>query len=429
MSHRDRTLLSLLILTACLSAGCNTRPTPPRRVWHDDPVKTLQVDPADAEERVAVATAETARRRYAQNLQALQSYYQTIGDITKAEWAGREIKNLQETQTFTWTNLPPVENPPAPPNDADERTLVEMTLTSRRAYHDDVDTLARYYETSGQEFKAWGIHNMQARFHPEETFMYLYNVELPAQDLRPTTIYPKANDLYDRALARYRQAVQARPLVGYEKLREALVLFDRVIREYPSSTRIPQTAYYIGKIYGEFFDEHYLATLWYKRALMFDKSAPLPVRYDLAWQYDEFLDDPPKAIAWYKAAMMYEPWFDSEFRFAEKRLEHLIKNLPAGTPEPQAAPQTPPAEAPRAPLPPAENIPTLRPGPEARKPAPRPQPASPPPAEASPEPPPVTPRPLPGTQPAPIAAAPRLRSERNQSLQGGHHASSARYAR
>ncbi|RKY24735.1 MAG: hypothetical protein DRP83_07220 [Planctomycetota bacterium] len=315
---------------ALVVAGCNAKPATPRTKWYKQSIKTLAVDQGNAAEVAAVGKMESARLRYRRNISALQDYYNGIGNIQKALWASRELKNLDEAQEFQWVGLAPASGPATAPAQAREdaasqsqRELVENLIASRKTYILAVDGLAKLYEKAGDDFKAYVIHTTQSRFRPERTYMYLLDVEVPSKNLQPIKVYPAANRLYEEALALYKQGSSVPALANYDKQRRALKLFKQLIKQYPDSTRIALAAFYIAEIYKEYFGEHYLAVLWYERAWTWDPYIAAPVRFQAALQYDIHLDEKEKAMELYKASQKLEPYYENNHRYCKQRIREL----------------------------------------------------------------------------------------------------------
>ena len=262
-------------------------------------------------------------------LSDLQSYYERIGEHQRARWAVKEQKNLAETQDFYFEGV----SEPAPPvrgsmDPASEEYLVENMVTARNAYRKAADELAQYYEERPEDFKAFMIHTMQARFHPEETYDYLFRVILPPDNLEPVEVIPLADEMYYRAEQLHIEGRQIPAAADYEKQRESLKLFRELIRQYPTSTKIAMAAYYIGEIYKEYFREHYLATLWYERSWTWDPYVPKPARFQAAVQFDLNLHDRARAVELYKACLEFEPYYPSHVQFATERVEKLQAKIP-----------------------------------------------------------------------------------------------------
>jgi len=334
--------ITIVLLCAVVGAGCNVRPDTPSVKWYESSIKVLDLDAGDPKEATLVADVETARRNYLNAIEALAAFYEEIGDLQKTQWAKRELMNLEKVQEFTWGGLDPMlVKPTLLPSGKNQHDLVENVLLARQQYRLAVDKLAEYYETK-DEFKAHVVHVMQERFHPEDTFMYFLTAELPPQNLKPTRIYPKANQLYEKAKQLYLEGSRLPAMADYDKQREALTLFHRLVRNYPDSTRIALSAFYIGEIYKEYFREHYLAVLWYERALMWDPLVPKPVRFQAAVQYDFNLDDKINALEYYKAAVSKEPWFKSNRDYSLGRIKEIEKILAQRKPlEEEAEPAEP----------------------------------------------------------------------------------------
>lgn len=316
-----------------VTAGCNTRPSTPTETWYGKPTRFIDVNSQNQAEGKAVITYAEARRRYYRALVALVNYYTTIGDVQKNQWAETELDNLKETQTFAWRGI---EIPPAKETRSkqqiSERMLVENVVDARAAYLDSLDKLAQMYEKNNEEFKAYVIHVTQQRFHPEETFMYLRSATLPPMDLVPCKVIPAANELYEKALSLYQQGAKIPALADYDKERQALEMFMKMIDDYPQSTRIAMAAYYIAEIYKEYFKEHYLAAQWYERAMAWDPRVAAPVRFQCAVQYDFNLGQRDKALSLYKAALKLEPYYPSHVRYCTQRIEELERELQGGQP-------------------------------------------------------------------------------------------------
>ena len=312
-------------------AGCNSKPSTPKTKWHKSSIKTLDVDPGNQAEVAAAGKVEAARLRYRSNLAALLDYYNSIGNVQKSLWASRELKNLDEAQEFDWGGISPASQPtsaPAPAPDAknpEERELVENITSSRKTYILAVDDLAKLYEQADEEFKAYVIHTMQTRFRPERTYYYLLDIQVPSKNLEPVRMYPKADELYNEALALHQAGSKVPGFADYRKQRRALTLFKQIIRQFPDSTKIALAAFYIGEIYKEYFDEHYLAALWYERAWTWDPYVSAPVRFQAALQYDIHLDEKEKAMELYKASLKLEPYYDSNTRYCGQRIRELQK--------------------------------------------------------------------------------------------------------
>lgn len=334
---------------AALLPGCATlgrlvdRPPSPPRTSNYHKVDKLDISSAPQAERNAATALESARRYYRHRLQVLAGYYSSIGDATKLTWARRELKNLDNVQTFEWVGVEQGE--PLKGEDvagADERLLVEMTVTARRNYLDALASLRKYYESTGASFRMKLARNMEDRFDPVRTYMYFLSAEIPGPDLRPKAVIPEADKLFKQALDLYRSGKILPAVTNYAKERRALVLFRKLVQNYPTSNTIAEAAYYIGEIYKEYFREYVRAVHWYERAWQWDPNIMLPARFQCATVYDFHLQMKSKAVACYRAAIAHEQFRRNNVRYANQRIEELTGKPPLveEAPKPSAAPSS-----------------------------------------------------------------------------------------
>ena len=337
------------ILTAgiCLCAavgGCTwwasitRQPPPPPRDAKGRSVKVLDLSAAAAEEVDAAVKLEEARVNYRYRLTVLQGHYTQVGYMTKLTWAQRELENLDQAQTFTWVGMANV----APPKgesiaDADERLLVEYVVTARRAYVAAAEALREYYQAKGATFKAGMIRNMQARLDPIRVYMYFLAAEIPPEDLRPSAVLPEADQLYARALQLHQSGKMIPGLTDYDKQRHALVLFRKLVDQYPTSNKIARAAYYIGEIYKEYYQEHVRSVHWYRRAWQWDPNITLPARFQAATVYDLHLQTKDEAAECYRGAILHEQFNASNVRYSHQRYKELT-----GRPAIVTTPKEPP---------------------------------------------------------------------------------------
>jgi len=256
-----------------------------------------------------------------------ERYYASVGNGDKLTWARRELENLRGAQAFSFKGLPEI-NPPEGESlvNADEHLLVEYVVAARREYLQAVENLLAFYEARGKALRARFIRNLQARFDPVRTYMYFLDAEIPGPDLRPVGVIPQADEMFAQAYRLFRQGkgiLQTFLTTDYQKERQALELFQSLIRQYPNSTKIALSAYYIGEIYKEYFNENVRAVHWYQRAWQWDPALPKPARFQAATVYDIRLHNFEKAVELYEQAIQHEQFNQSNVTFAARRIREL----------------------------------------------------------------------------------------------------------
>ncbi|MFW6132524.1 MAG: tetratricopeptide repeat protein [Planctomycetota bacterium] len=312
-----------LLLGGVLS-GCDQPPSPPRTAdWNVPDV--LSVPPANDAERRAVVDYEKARVNYAYRLQVLREYFRKYGQMDRWEWAGRELENLRRAQTFRWEGIPEITPPSGESIEgADAEALVELAVTARRRWLDELDELiAIYRERDPGGYKARRVANVRERFDPVRTYMYFLSAEIPGAELEPVTVISAADELYDEALRLYRRGQIGPGITDYDKQRRALRKFRKLVETYPDSTKIALAAFYIAEIYKEYFQEHVRAVHWYQRAWQWDPNVTRPARYHAALLYDIHLHNPAKAVELYRASIEHDPEDPGRDEAARRRIEEL----------------------------------------------------------------------------------------------------------
>ncbi len=319
--------ISVLVLCP-IFIGCNDRPWTLGDRWYNPVEDDFEVNTEDPAEVQAVTGFQRDYIQYRQSLVQLKAFYDAKGDYQRREWAEKERKNLDRAHNVDWEGIGEVSaESPVPSADLEEDEIVEIVISSRNDYLDSLDRLASMLESREDEHRAYVIQNILRRFHPEETYMYLLSAEVPPENLRPMEVIPEANELYLQALELHRKGRKVPAAADYEKERKALVLLKRLVRNYPKSTRIAHAAFYIGEIYKEYFREHYLAVKWYERALQWDPTIPLPVRFQTAVQLDFNLNMKQKALKYYRDAVKYERPFRSNTRYSLQRIGEIQEML------------------------------------------------------------------------------------------------------
>ncbi len=321
------TIVRMIVLAALAGmmvlAGCDARPPVPKAI-SGDPLTTLSVNSEDQAELAGAAAMEACRIEYKFRLEVLQSYYYQVGDATRYIWTQDELKNLAEAQKFEWIGLPKI----VPPSKesvagADERVLVEDLVISRRKFLASMEELAQFYERKNDAWKGKVIRNVQGRLLPQRTYMYFLDAEIPGPDARPSQVISAADQIYDEAYKLYKSGKPLPGVTSYPKQSRALELFVQLVQEYPTSTKIALSAYFIAEIYKEYFQEDYRAVQWYERAWQWDTNILQPARFQAATVYDLRLHDYDKAIELYEQSILHDPPRFRNKEFAQQRIKEL----------------------------------------------------------------------------------------------------------
>lgn len=210
---------------------------------------------------------------------------------------------------------------------------VEDMMAAREAYIERLLELERAFLNSGDTERAnWARRQRELT---EKVEVYPYLTEDPPEKrsgVKPVESIPEADALYDDAYGLYDEFVGI-PFVGFTKLnhadaRRAVNLFRQLLREYPTSDKVDDAAYYCGAIYKEFLREddpdNQLALRYFKWAIELDPQTPHPARFDMAVVKDFRLHDRARAIELYHQVLETEEAGNaSNQRFAATRIEQL----------------------------------------------------------------------------------------------------------
>jgi len=245
--------------------------------------------------------------------------------------AQNETRNLQTAQYFRFLGIETTVPPGQSLAGADERLLVEETIAARQAWLGGVTRLRDFYNAKNDTTKVRLMQSALDRYGPEHQYTYFLEAEIPGPELRPTEAIPAADALYNRAYKLFQDGkgiVHTFVSTGYPQEREALKLFRQLIQEYPRSTKIALSAYYIADIYKEYFNEDVRAVKWYERAWQWDPHVTEPARFQAATVYDIRLKDPVRAVELYKASIANDPWRLLNREHARRRIEELTGRKP-----------------------------------------------------------------------------------------------------
>lgn len=312
------------LVAGCLLAGCD-KPPAPLKTPDGEVVRAVTIDDNDPAELEAVKAAEGARADYIYRLEVLKSHYRQVGNMDKFTDSCKELKNLKEAQYFRWLGIEVTQPQSQPAQPTDERLLVEEALTARKAWLKSMNALAALLAEKGSTFKARLVENALERFDPAYRYSYFLEAEIPGPELRPTEVFPEADELYARALRLHRQGKGFfGPFTTSYRLQiKALVLFRELIQKYPRSNKIALSAYYIAEIYKEYRNENVRAVKWYERAWQWDPQVTEPARFQAATVYDFRLKEPAKAAELYRKSITEDPWRWYNREFARDRIKVL----------------------------------------------------------------------------------------------------------
>jgi tetratricopeptide (TPR) repeat protein len=207
-----------------------------------------------------------------------------------------------------------------------EVDLVEQLLYHRTMYSQTLEQLRNFYQEKGYAEKRHWAETEMTDLRRVRPYHYLLDSEIPRLDLVPERSIPQADQLYDQALAKAKEAGMGLPaLYNRAKMSDALNMFKQVIREYPESDKIDDAAFYCRELYKEYFDgEESIAVEWYELAWTWDPATPHPARFQAAVVFDYRLHDREKALELYRAAVAAES-NRSNRRWAMERIRQLTE--------------------------------------------------------------------------------------------------------
>jgi tetratricopeptide (TPR) repeat protein len=210
---------------------------------------------------------------------------------------------------------------------AGETDIVEQIAINRRAYQQGLELLIRYYTRTGNNMKLRWANEELTALDLIPQYKYIIVAETLESNLRASTSIPEADDLYQDAQKLEREATVLLIGKNNDKLREALDKYDRLIRAYPTSDKIDDSAYNAGVIY-EYFKDYSIALLYFKRAYQWDPETPYPARFRSARILDKRLHRNAEALELYREAINTEGKYGKRriwVEYAQERIQALYK--------------------------------------------------------------------------------------------------------
>lgn len=210
-----------------------------------------------------------------------------------------------------------------------EAALVEQVALGRATYKEALEKLIDYYTKGGNSMKLnWAKAELKA-LNESPQYRYMIQAEVAGPDLKATSPIPAADALYSEGMKYYGQG---KPLIGTlivneGKLRMAIDKFNQLIRDFPTSDKIDDAAYYAGESY-EALKDYSISATYYQRAFQWDDNTPYPARFKAGFVFDKYLFNREKALECYKAYLAHGATNGTYRDIAERRVGELQKELP-----------------------------------------------------------------------------------------------------
>ncbi len=210
---------------------------------------------------------------------------------------------------------------------ASEVDLVEDLHMVRADYRRLLEILAQWYHNNGYYDKAEWADKELHDFLRIRTYNYLTPIDVVVLPEGPASmVIAEAEVLYSRA-QELRKEGEILPLIyNKEKLKEALDLYRKLVREYPTSILAPDAAYYAAEILKEYFQENIQALEYYKLALKLNPNIRRKVRFQMAVLYDGRLHNRSEALKMFRAVLEHEADIDrTNTHYATRRIAEITK--------------------------------------------------------------------------------------------------------
>lgn len=211
--------------------------------------------------------------------------------------------------------------------DTSEVDIVEQMAVNRQAYRQGLELLVGYYTRTGNNMKLEWAKKELAALNTMPKYNYIIEAIVASANLKVSDSIPDADDLYYDAQQLDKDAGALPILKNENQLRLALEKYNELIRKYPSSDKIDDSAYNAGVIY-EYFKDYSIALLYYKRAYQWDPETIHPARFRAARVLDKNLHRNAEALQLYQQAVKIEGQYEKyrEWKeFAERRIRELQK--------------------------------------------------------------------------------------------------------
>jgi tetratricopeptide (TPR) repeat protein len=225
------------------------------------------------------------------------------------------------------------------PSAATEIGLAEELAATRLAYHKQLEKIQSFYEQSGNQMKLEWVQRELKSLDSIPRYRYVLQAEVAGEKLMARDSIPKADILYKEALDIYNHTDIIFPIplyvkhddlavshptmfVSKKKLQRALNKFNDLIKDYPTSNKIGDAAYYAGTIH-EYFGDYSIAILYYKRAVQWNPNLQHPACYRAARLLDYKMSERSQAMQLYREALDKETEYDINPDAIRERLAEI----------------------------------------------------------------------------------------------------------
>jgi TolA-binding protein len=203
---------------------------------------------------------------------------------------------------------------------AGDLELVEKLLGCRRDYQKALENLRLQYLKAGDaERKKWAEEEL-LQYHRINHQAFRLDLDVPPPNLSGHTNVPEANQLFTAAVG-YKDKGWGSDYIDNQ--RRAEIYFQKILTQYPQSSKIDEVAYQLGDIYESKACKQYRrAAAYFERCFQWNPKTTSDARLRAARLYDKHLAERGRAIEIYREITTHET--DGK-RIAEatKRLQEL----------------------------------------------------------------------------------------------------------
>jgi TolA-binding protein len=288
---------------------------------------TTSVSSSEISDESLVDELRQVRADYRRILEVMNRWYLDKGWHEKSTWTMRELSDLKKVRTggsgkgsVALGEIKDSEKSSLKSIDIQnfsEVDWVEQLQQVRANYRRILEMLSGTHPWAAKELSDLRY----VRQYP-----YLVVVDIQQTDLTPKDSIVEADQLYDEAVSLFKGAKFLPFINNKKKLKLALDKFNQLIKQYPTSDKIDDAAFYAGEISKEYFNDDVQAVKYYEMALKWNPKTPHPARFQAAVIYDFRMHDRSRAMALYQRVLTEEDdLIESNTQFSAVRLTQLLK--------------------------------------------------------------------------------------------------------